>query len=203
MEIAYEHRFEQYDLYMDRPTPLVPRHRRLGVSERMAADGSILLPLDEEAVVGQARALRGEGIEALAICFLHSYMNAAHEERARELVAGELPHVAVTISSEVCPEIREYERVNGLRQCLCATNDGTLSGATGIRPCRNWIGLSAFADDVERRNYHSGNRIPTTDSSRREWSGGRCNPGAEHRGAERSRKGLILRHGRYHRQDHA
>ena len=112
VEIAYEHRFEQYDLYMDRPTPLVPRHRRLGVWERMAADGSILLPLDEEAVVGQARALRVEGIEALAICFLHSYMNAAHEERALELVAGELPHVAVTISSEVCPEIREYERMS-------------------------------------------------------------------------------------------
>ena len=75
-----------------------------------------------------------------------------------------------------------------------------LSGATesGLG---NWIGL-AFAD-VERRNYHSGNRIPTTDLSRRKWSGGRCNPGAEHRGAERSRKGLILRHGRYHRQDHA
>ena len=112
VEIAYEHRFEQYDLYMDRPTPLVPRHRRLGVSERMAADGSILLPLDEEAGVGQSRVWRDEGIEALAICFLHSYMNAAHEERARELVAGELPDVAVTISSEVCPEIREYERMS-------------------------------------------------------------------------------------------
>ena len=138
VEIAYEHRFEQYDLYMDRPTPLVPRHRRLGVSERMAADGSILLPLDEEAVVGQARALRDEGIEALAICFLHSYMNAAHEERARELVAGELPHVAVTISSEVCPEIREYERMstacaNAYVQPMMARYLGRLeSGLAGI-----------------------------------------------------------------------
>ena len=138
VEIAYEHRFEQYDLYMDRPTPLVPRHRRLGVSERMAADGSILLPLDEEAVVGQAHALRDEGIEALAICFLHSYMNAAHEERARELVAGELPHVAVTISSEVCPEIREYERMstacaNAYVQPMMARYLGRLeSGLAGI-----------------------------------------------------------------------
>ena len=138
MEIAYEHRFEQYDLYMDRPTPLVPRHRRLGVSERMAADGSILLPLDEEAVVGRARALRDEGIEALAICFLHSYMNAAHEERARELVAGELPDVAVTISSEVCPEIREYERMstacaNAYVQPMMARYLGRLeSGLAGI-----------------------------------------------------------------------
>ena len=112
VEIAYEHRFEQYDLYMDRPAPLVPRHRRLGVSERMAADGSVLLALDEEGVLARARELREEGVEALAICFLHSYMNAAHEERAREIVADEWPEVAITISSEVCPEIREYERMS-------------------------------------------------------------------------------------------
>ena len=112
IEIAYEHRFEQYDLYMERPTPLVPRHRRLGVSERMAADGSVLLALDEQGVLARARELREEGVEALAICFLHSYMNAVHEERAREIVADEWPEVAITISSEVCPEIREYERMS-------------------------------------------------------------------------------------------
>ena len=112
VEIAYEHRFEQYDLYMERPSPLVPRHRRLGVPERIAADGEVLLPLDEDVLAKRARALQGEGIEALAICFLHSYMNAAHEERARDVVSGILPDVAISISSEICPEIREYERMS-------------------------------------------------------------------------------------------
>ncbi|MDE0812126.1 MAG: hydantoinase/oxoprolinase family protein, partial [Alphaproteobacteria bacterium] len=112
VEIAYEHRFEQYDLYMDRPAPLVPRHRRLGVPERVAADGEVLLALDEGVLIEQARALEGEGIEALAICFLHSYMNADHERRARDLITNILPNVAITISSEVCPEIREYERMS-------------------------------------------------------------------------------------------
>ena len=112
VEIAYEHRFEQYDLYMDRPAPLVPRHRRLGVPERVAADGEVLLALDEDVLIEQARVLEGEGIEALAICFLHSYMNTDHERRARDLIADILPNVAITISSEVCPEIREYERMS-------------------------------------------------------------------------------------------
>ncbi|MEC7647169.1 MAG: hydantoinase/oxoprolinase family protein [Pseudomonadota bacterium] len=112
VEIAYEHRFEQYDLYMERPSPLVPRHRRLGVPERIAADGEVLLPLDEDVLAKRARALQGEGIEALAICFLHSYMNAAHEERARDIVSGILPDIAISISSEICPEIREYERMS-------------------------------------------------------------------------------------------
>jgi N-methylhydantoinase A len=138
VEIAYEHRFEQYDLYMDRPAPLVPRHRRLGVPERIAADGEVLLVLDEEVLIEQARALEGEGIEALAICFLHSYMNADHERRARDLITDILPNVAITISSEVCPEIREYERMstacaNAYVQPMMARYLGELeSGLAGI-----------------------------------------------------------------------
>jgi N-methylhydantoinase A len=138
VEIAYEHRFEQYDLYMDRPAPLVPRHRRLGVPERVAADGEVLLALDEDVLIEQARVLEGEGIEALAICFLHSYMNADHERRARDLIADILPNVAITISSEVCPEIREYERMstacaNAYVQPMMARYLGELeSGLAGI-----------------------------------------------------------------------
>ena len=112
VEIAYEHRFEQYDLYMERPVPLVPRHWRLGVPERMAADGEVLLALDETILEERLNTLRAEGIESLAICFLHSYMNASHEERARDLVSNILPDVAISISSEICPEIREYERMS-------------------------------------------------------------------------------------------
>ncbi|MBR0669996.1 hydantoinase/oxoprolinase family protein [Neoroseomonas soli] len=112
VEMAYEHRFEQYDLSMQRPEPLVPRDLRLGVRERVAADGSVLLPLDEDAVRATARSLRGRGIQAVAICFLHSFTNPAHERRAAEILAEEMPGASVTISSEVAPEIREYERAS-------------------------------------------------------------------------------------------
>jgi N-methylhydantoinase A len=112
LEIAYEHRFEQYDLYMERPDPLVPRDLRLEVPERLAADGSVLLPLDETALERLAAILRQQGIESLAISFLHSYINPAHEERARELIARLLPQLAISVSSEVCREIREYERTS-------------------------------------------------------------------------------------------
>ena len=112
LEIAYEHRFEQYDLYMERPTPLVERDLRLEVPERLAADGAVLLALDEAAVLALVPVLRAQAIEAVAICFLHAYVNPAHEERARALLQAELPEVAISISAEVCREIREYERTS-------------------------------------------------------------------------------------------
>jgi N-methylhydantoinase A len=112
LEIAYEHRFEQYDLYMERPEPLVLRDLRLEVPERLAADGAVLLELDEAALDALVPTLRAREIEAVAISFLHSYVNPAHEERARARIAAALPDVAVTISSAVCREIREYERTS-------------------------------------------------------------------------------------------
>jgi N-methylhydantoinase A len=112
LEIAYEHRFEQYDLYMERPEPLVGRDWRLEVAERLAADGSVLLPLNTSALERLVPVLEQNGIEALAVSFLHSYINPAHEERARDLLARLLPNVAISISSEVCREIREYERTS-------------------------------------------------------------------------------------------
>ncbi len=112
LEIAYEHRFEQYDLYMERPTPLVERDLRLEVPERLAADGSILLGLDERALLSLVPVLKAHKIEALAISFLHAYVNPAHEERARDILAAALPDLPITLSSEVCREIREYERTS-------------------------------------------------------------------------------------------
>jgi N-methylhydantoinase A len=112
LEIAYEHRFQQYDLYMERPVPLVERDLRLEVPERLAADGSLLLPLDEDALLGLVSVLKAQRIEALAISFLHSYINPAHEERARDLLTAAMPGLAITLSSEVCREIREYERTS-------------------------------------------------------------------------------------------
>jgi len=112
LEIAYEHRFEQYDLYMERPAPLVERDLRLEVAERLAADGSELLPLDEAGLLRLSDTLRARRIEALAISFLHSYINPRHERRARDLIAAAMPGLAITLSSDVCREIREYERTS-------------------------------------------------------------------------------------------
>ena len=112
IEIAYEHRFEQYDLYMERPAPLVSREWRFCVPERMAADGSVLLELDEAAVAALAPSLAQAEIESIAICFLHSYVNDDHEQRAGAILATLLPDLAITISSEICPEIREYDRMS-------------------------------------------------------------------------------------------
>ena len=112
LEIAWEHRFEQYDIYMERPEPLVPRDLRFGVPERVAADGAVLLALDEPAVRAVAAELRAHRIEAVAVCFLHSFTNEAHERRAGAILAEELPGVAISLSCDVCPEIREYERTS-------------------------------------------------------------------------------------------
>src|SRR5271165_2592228 len=112
LEIAYEHRFEQYDLYMERPEPLVSRDLRLEVPERLAANGAVLLALDEAALDALVPTLQARSIESVAISFLHSYINPAHEERARARIEAALPDVAITISSEVCREIREYERTS-------------------------------------------------------------------------------------------
>ena len=112
IEIAYEHRFEQYDLYMERPQPLIARDWRFSVPERIAADGSVLLDLDEAALRALAEKLGKTDIEAVAVCFLHSYVNPEHERRAGEILAEALPGVSITLSAEVCPEIREYDRMS-------------------------------------------------------------------------------------------
>lgn len=112
LEMAYEHRFEQYDLYMERPSPLVERDFRFEVPERMAADGSVLLDLDEDALRDLVGVLRTRSVETIAISFLHSYINPEHEERARAIIKSMWPEVAISISSEVCREIREYERTS-------------------------------------------------------------------------------------------
>ncbi|MDA7947722.1 MAG: hydantoinase/oxoprolinase family protein [Hyphomicrobiaceae bacterium] len=112
LEIAYEHRFEQYDLYMERPDPLIPRDRRLTIPERVAADGSVLIELDEDAVRALVPILKEAEIESAAVCLLHSYINPDHEKRVREILQSELPGLSLTLSCEVCPEIREYERVS-------------------------------------------------------------------------------------------
>ena len=110
IEIRHENRFEQYDVNIDLPPPLVPRRLRFPVRERIDAGGRVLVPLDEEAVDRLCDRLAELGVEAVAVGFLHSFTNPAHEERARDILAARLPDVALTLSCEVSPEMREYER---------------------------------------------------------------------------------------------
>jgi len=110
LEMGYEKRYEHYDLELELPAPLVPRELRFPVTERMTAKGRIDTPLDEKSFPELISQLKKKQIQAVAIGFLHSYVNDAHEKRAAALLAAALPGLSVTLSSEVCPEIREYER---------------------------------------------------------------------------------------------
>ena len=112
VEMAHENRFEQYDISMDRPPPLVPRWLRWPVRERMSARGELLIPLDEASVREVAERARKHDVDAIAVGLLHSYANPEHEQRVGALLAKALPDVTVTLSCEVCPEIREYERLS-------------------------------------------------------------------------------------------
>jgi N-methylhydantoinase A len=112
VEMAYEHRFEQYDIQIEKPPPLVPRHLRYTVPERVNARGEVLLALDEAAVDALAAILAQREIASVAIGFLHSYANPDHERRARDRLARRLPELSITLSADVCPEIREYDRLS-------------------------------------------------------------------------------------------
>ena len=112
LEIGREHRYELYDLNLDFPKPLAPRYLRFDVPERMAADGSELKPLDEAFVRRLATELSAKGITAVAVCYLNSFRNPAHERRTAEVVAEVAPQIRVSLSSEVVAEIREYQRAS-------------------------------------------------------------------------------------------
>lgn len=112
LEIGRDIRYDLYDLFMERPEPLVPRYLRKEVTERVDRNGSVLLPLNTQEVGDAARELDREGVAAVAVCLLHSYRNPDHERAIKEILEREFPQFHVTISSEVSPEIREYERTS-------------------------------------------------------------------------------------------
>ncbi|HEX9477990.1 MAG TPA: hydantoinase/oxoprolinase family protein [Methylomirabilota bacterium] len=134
VEIGREGRYDMYDLFIDPPVPLVPRQLRVEVTERVLADGSVLRPLDPV----QARAAIAElgtlGVEAIAICLLHAYRNPAHERTLAALCAEILPAVPVSCSSDVVPEIREYERTS------------TTTANVYVMPL-----MARYLDDLERK----------------------------------------------------
>src|SRR3954469_1859454 len=101
-----------YDLRWEKPPPLVPRHLRLGVAERVNVRGEIETPLDEAGATAAVDALLAEGVEAIAVCFLHSYANPAHERRLGEIIAARAPGIPVSLSVDVLPEMKECERTS-------------------------------------------------------------------------------------------
>ncbi len=110
LEMAFENRFDQYDIQADRLPPLVGRDLRLPVTERVNFQGNVLTPLDESSVHSIIPTLNREKIESIAVGLLHSYANSMHEQRIAEILSEALPGVSISLSSDVCPEIREYER---------------------------------------------------------------------------------------------
>jgi N-methylhydantoinase A len=134
LEIARQTRPSPYDLRFEKPRSLVPRHRCFGVPERLDAHGRVLTPLDEAAVRRVAAEMRQDGVESVAVCFLHAYVNASHEERVREILREAFPEAVVSLSTEVAPEIREYLRAS------------TVVINAGIRPI-----VSRYLEKIETR----------------------------------------------------
>ncbi len=134
LEIGREGRYDMYDLFIDPPATLVPRHLRLEVAERILADGSVLTPLDEESARAAVHALLAAGVEAIAVCLLHAYRNPVHERLLVDLVRRMAPHLAVSCSSEVVPEIREFERTS------------TTTANVYVMPL-----MARYLDDLERK----------------------------------------------------
>ncbi|MBI3078543.1 MAG: hydantoinase/oxoprolinase family protein [Deltaproteobacteria bacterium] len=112
LEMGREKRYDIYDLFLEMPEPLVPRPLRMEVTERLLADGTLRTPLDEREAHEAAETLAAEGVESVAVSFLHSYRNPAHERRMREILEEVAPHLFISLSVEVIPELREYERLS-------------------------------------------------------------------------------------------
>lgn len=108
--IGREIRFDLYDLFLEIPEPLVPRHLIKEVEERVSNEGQVLVPLQAEQVSSAARELVAQGVEAIAVCFLHSFMYPEHEALVETILTQEYPDLAVSLSSRVAGEIREFER---------------------------------------------------------------------------------------------
>jgi N-methylhydantoinase A len=112
LELGREFRYAPYDIFSEYPEPLVPRWLRLEVDERVRTDGRVLKALDETQALETIRKLADEGVTSIAVCLLNSFENPAHELTLKELIAKEFPEISISISYEVLPQIREYERTS-------------------------------------------------------------------------------------------
>lgn len=110
IELRGNYKESLFDLKLPPPYPFVPRRRRLGVTERVDYAGRVVLPLDEDEVRQAVCTLKGMGVESIAVCFLFSYVNPAHELRVREIICEEYPGANISLSHEILPQVREFER---------------------------------------------------------------------------------------------
>ena len=111
LELARQKRPDLYNLFVDKPDPLVPRHLRKEVKERLQYDGSILISLEMESVIQAIEDLKKEGVHSIAVCLLHSYVNPVHEQKIKEVIKSKFPEAYISVSHEVISEYREYERL--------------------------------------------------------------------------------------------
>ena len=112
LHIGRQTRPSLYDFYAHRPAPVIPRRLRYEAQERMLFNGEVATPLDENSIRETAREMKANGVEAVAVCLLHSYANASHERRIKEILLEEYPEIFVTLSADILPEFREYERMS-------------------------------------------------------------------------------------------
>src|ERR1700730_16568562 len=143
LEIGYEGRFDPMDLTLVKQKPLIPRELRFAVLERISAAGDVLQPLDEECFATIVPNLQRERIESIAVGFLHAYANPTHERKVRDILQALAPDLSISLSSDVCPEIREYERIS----TTCAN--------AYIQPL-----VAAYLDRLSQRLFDLGLRCP-------------------------------------------
>ena len=161
LEIGRQTRPHVYDYMRGKPPPLVPREHRYEVRERIDATGRVLVPLDEESLDATLESLRQEGIEAVAICFLHSYLNPDHEARTGAAVARQLPDTFLSLSCEVLPEFREYER-------LSTTVANAYIGPRMSHYLETLVGrLQELGISVAPHTIHSNGGVMSLDTARR------------------------------------
>ena len=112
LEIGRQKRPELYNPFFERPRPLIERHLRFGIKERINFKGEVLKPIDEQEIKSVAQKIKQEKVETIAIVFLHAYINSEHEKKAKEILKQQLPGIVIMTSSEIDPEYREYERMS-------------------------------------------------------------------------------------------
>ncbi len=143
LEIAYERRYSQYDINLVKPDLIVPRSRAFTIAGRMTASGDEVQAFDEAAVAALANDLAACGADAVAICLMHAYANPAHEKRLRDMLQQALPEIVISLSHEVSPEAREFDR-------LCTTIANAF-----IQPL-----MADYLSDFQRRFSQEGLRCP-------------------------------------------
>ena len=201
LEIGRERKYDLYDIAIENPAPLVPRAWRLDVAERTGAQGETITPLDLDDVRAKLAVLQAAGVTSVAIMFLHSYADPAHEKAAAAAIAEWAPGLCVTPSHEVVPEMREYDRVS------------TTVASAYIKPLAARY-LQGLADELARGRRHRPAAADAVQRGADAYRGGDPQPGPDarirpgRRGVGRGvlwRTGRVspvarLRHGGHHRQ---